>query len=666
MNPMNLSKSFRDLASACNGRVLVMDGSFEKALGTFDFSEEDYRGGIFADHPVSLDGDVEVLNLTAPEKVKRVFRAYLDAGADLIRTNTYNCTSIEQSRYRLENMVYDMAKAGAQIASAAVAEYNEDFAKNNYGYNRIAERKFVVGNIGPTGKSSSISRDPLDPVAREVTFRELVLAYSEQVRGLLDGGADVLMVEGVFDALNAKAALYAIMKICGDRGELFPVMVSGTVSGRGGYLPSGQSLVSLRHSVSSFPVFSIGFDCATDSAEFLQLLRELDGVAIRISVLDHLRNPESAAHDEESVRRKLSDVRRVTETGVLNIVGGDRDAGLETVKAMASVVRRSRSRKIPARRYNMLLGGLEALKVTRDCGTVLVGNRLDASESPEFARFVHGKNFAGALSVGKSQTADSSEVVSVNLDEGQPESKFTIIKFLNLMMSEPAFVRKPLMLSSSKWENLVAAMECVQGKGIARSISLREGEEVFLVKAEGISSHGFAVVCEVADENGVAETYERQKEIIERMYSLLVGRLNFPTEDILFEPTLLPVGSGHGACVEDFFRICSLVKEKLPYSHVLGDVRKVSSAFAGDEEVRNALHSVFLHHVRKARLDFALVDVESLPVYEEIPYRFCRLLEEVLFDRSADSVEKLRTYIAEERAKNVEPRQESALDIDAF
>lgn len=589
---MNLSQAYQDLARACNGRILVMDGNFGSQLSLQMLKEKDFRGEMLADHSVDLMGNDAILCVTAPNRVKKVHRAYLEAGADIIRTNTNNATSFGQSAFRLENMAYDIAKAGATVACETLAEYNDDVLNCRTGkLGQTIERKFVAGCMGP------ISRTEGDDCA--CGFRDMVDAFAEQARGLLDGGADILLLDGVNDALNVKAALYAIDKVCNERGELVPIMVSGMVSEPGGRMTSGQTVEALRYSVSSFPVFCVGIEGSDAALDVFACLKDMGTAPVRMSVMENVDLRGIKPHDSESVKECAKKIWRYSDGGLVSVVGGDRMSNPETVRFFVKALKGCRARRVPARRYNMLLSGLESMDIAREGPCVMIGKE------------------------------DGVKILAINLDAGDA-------------IADAHLSRIPVMVESSKWDKLVSGMECVQGKGIARSISLSEGEEVFLVKAAEIRKRGFAVVCFAEDENGPAETFERETAIVERMYRLLVGKLNFLAEDIVFEPNVLkPDGS---PLAEDpvnlLFKVCRYVKANLPYAHVLGDVSTLGLAF-DDEEIQAGLRSVFLHHAKKADLDFIVMNVERFPVYEEIPYRLSCLLEDVVLSRTPDAKAKL-------------------------
>ena len=603
---MNLSKSYQELSRDCNGRILAMDGDFAPVFGAGSLAERDFRGSLFADHPVSLENDFEALCLTAPERVKAMHRAYLESGVDMVRSLTRNANPMNQAAYRLENMAYDIAKAGAQLARQSIEEYNDDILKSRAGkLGQQPERRYVAGCMGPS--------------SRRAPFHELVENYGEQARGLLDGGADVLMLEGFTHPIDVKAALYAILRICNERGELFPIFVSVLVSA-GGRLSSGMSVGALRHCVSSFPIFGLGAESQPVSLDVLPFLRDFSLAAVRVGGLVDFGTTgvEKAGGDFE--RALAEEVWRLADSRALNIVGGGHGVSPSIMKTVVKALKACRPRKIPARSYSTLLSGFDALDVSRQNGLVSIGSRQG-----------------------------NAQVVAVNVGGDGDDPRRVMESLVGELLSDPEIARLPVMVCSEKWDTLVAGMECVPGKGIARAVSLREGEEVFLYKAEEIRKHGFAAVFRAEDEEGEATTFERQSAIMERMYRLLIGKLAFHAEDILFEPNMPASDMDLASGIDTFFRICKFVKVNLPYAHVLCDIYKVGRLFEGDDSLRGVFHSVFLHHARKAGLDFVLTDAVAAPAYESLSYKLCCLVENVMFNRESDAIEKLRQFVVASR-----------------
>ena len=626
---MNLSKSYQELARASIGRILVMDGPVGTAIGAEELREEDYRGKMFADHAVDLQGDDDILCITASQLVKKAHRAYLEAGADIIRTNTFRANPISQGKYRLENMAYDIALTGTNLACESIAEYNDDIVQCKTGkLGQTLERKYVAGTIGPADDSA------------DVGFRDLVDAYSEVARGLLDGKADIILLDSFRDLLNVKAALHAIYKVCTERQELVPIMVTGEVCEGSERKQAGLTARALQHGVSSFPVFSIGLSAGENSSDLQTLLKEIESAPVRMSVMVDVSLEGMKPHDSDSVKTRAKEIWRYADTGLVNIVGGGSESTPDTVKFMVKALKGSRPRRIPARRYNMLLSGLAPMTVSGAGNCICVGNVFNREESPEFARVFGERNIGDAVALGRKQVAYGAEILDVNLDSYDTEAP-QIQAFMSKMLEDANLSKCPVMMDSRSWDLLVAGMECAPGKGIARSISLAEGEEVFLTKAQEIRKRGFALVCFAEDEKGVADTFARETEIIERMYRLLVGKLNFLAEDIVFEPCVSADGVPFEDAVNLLFKVCRFVKANLPYAHVLGDITKLGLHTAGLEKARPGLTSVFLHHAKKCGLDFYIATPERIPAYEEIPYRQCCLLEDVVLSRVPDAKKKL-------------------------
>lgn len=576
---MNLSKSYQELISCCNHQVMVLDGGFNAVLQRLNLSEADFRGKMFADHFVELKGDNDVLCLTAPDKVKGIHLAFLEAGADLIEANTACASSFGQTKYRLEHMAYDIAKAGAQAACEAVKEFNAWRRVQG----KMVTPKFVVGAV--------------ESISSVTDFGELSLAYGEQARGLLDGGADVLLVKSVSDMRNCKAALYAICKECEKRGELFPIMVSGSFVGQDGRMAAGFSAKAFWHSVSSFPIFSIGFNCGLDAADIRTLMRDVDSARVRLSVCTDKIIPDEVP---------------------VNIAGGCSETTPEAIRTFARVYAARDPRKVPARDYNMLLSGLEPLEL-----------------APEH-------KLVSIVPPGK-----PGPIVRVDLDGGLADPKAEMPRFLKDLLDKPSIAKCPVMIESIRWDTLLSGMENVQGKGIVKSISLKKGEDIFFLEAEEIRRHGFAVVCRAEDEQGPALTYERRTELMERMYRMLVGRLDFAPEDILFDPVVLPLGTGRDEypdSAKDFFEACRFVKENLPHAHVVGDLSLLGYAFKEDTYLRDCMNSVFLNHAAMAGLDFGIDEDCPMPAYEEIPLELRHLIEDLLFNRNPEATDALLEY----------------------
>ncbi|MEE1275722.1 MAG: methionine synthase [Fibrobacteraceae bacterium] len=638
-----LSTSYEELLNESSKRILILDGAFGTMLQRQGLSEKDFRGERFLEHSIELKGNNDVLCLTKPESVLAIHREYLEAGADIIETNTFSSTTIAQAEYGLESVAHEMAYRGACLAQKAIQEFNEKRVQQGLPYKRC----FVAGSIGPTSKTASMSPDVLDPSFRAVTFQELSEAYREQAKALLDGGADILMVETVFDTLNAKAALYGILEELESRNYLVPIMVSGTITDASGRLLAGQTAKAFYHSLSSYPIFSLGFNCALGAKDMLPHLRDIVQAPLRISVHPNAGLPNQFGSYDETPEMMAKWIESFAEEGLVNIVGGCCGTTPEFIKEFSKTCEGKLPRKIPEKKRHLLLSGLDALEITAESRFVNIGERMNIAGSLKFARLIREGNFLEAVAIGIAQAENGAQVIDVNLDDGLIDSKQTMVHFLNLLMSEPTVAHCPLMIDSSSFDVLLAGMRCVQGKGIVNSISLKEGEEVFLLKAKEIRRHGFAVVCMAFDEKGQATTYARKTEVCERMYKLLVEKISFPPEDILFDPNILTIGTGmeeHASYAKDYIETCRFIKENLPYAHIVGGVSNLSFAFKGNNAIRESMHSCFLYHAAKAGMDFGIVNAGVLPVYEEIPLEERTLIEDLIFNRFVNATDKLLNY----------------------
>ena len=638
-----LSTSYEELLNESSKRILILDGAFGTMLQRQGLSEKDFRGERFLEHSIEFKGNNDVLCLTKPESVLAIHREYLEAGADIIETNTFSSTTIAQAEYGLESVAHEMAYRGACLAQKAIQEFNETRVQQGLPYKRC----FVAGSIGPTSKTASMSPDVLDPSFRAVTFQELSEAYREQAKALLDGGADILMVETVFDTLNAKAALYGILEELESRNYLVPIMVSGTITDASGRLLAGQTAKAFYHSLSSYPIFSLGFNCALGAKDMLPHLRDIVQAPLRISVHPNAGLPNQFGSYDETPEMMAKWIESFAEEGLVNIVGGCCGTTPEFIKEFSKTCEGKLPRKIPEKKRHLLLSGLDALEITAESRFVNIGERMNIAGSLKFARLIREGNFSEAVAIGIAQAENGAQVIDVNLDDGLIDSKQTMVHFLNLLMSEPTVAHCPLMIDSSSFDVLLAGMRCVQGKGIVNSISLKEGEEAFLLKAKEIRRHGFAVVCMAFDEKGQATTYARKTEVCERMYKLLVEKISFPPEDILFDPNILTIGTGmeeHASYAKDYIETCRFIKENLPYAHIVGGVSNLSFAFKGNNAIRESMHSCFLYHAAKAGMDFGIVNAGVLPVYEEIPLEERTLIEDLIFNRFVNATDKLLNY----------------------
>ena len=657
---LNLSESYKKLQKECQERILVLDGAFGTMIQRLNLTEADFRSSLFKDHPVDLKGNNDVLCLTAPHHVQNIHRLYLEAGADIIETNTFGANRLGQLEYHLADRAYDIARAGAKAAKAAIEKYNQDREAKGL----APQVKFVAGSIGPTSKTASMSPDVSDPAFRAISFEQLAADYGEQVRGLLDGGVDILLVETIFDTLNCKAACYAIQKECDLRGELYPIMISGTITDASGRLLSGQTSRAFWHSLSSYPIFSIGFNCALGAKDMFAHLREIKNAPLFVSVYPNAGLPNQFGGYDETADMMASVIKTFAEENLVNIVGGCCGTTPDTIQAFSKALSGFKPRVVPSASKSLLLSGLEPLAIDANSRCVNIGERMNIAGSLKFANLIREGRFSEAVSIGVQQAENGAQVIDVNLDDGMIDSKSTMVHFLNLLMSEPLVARCPIMIDSSKWDVLLAGMRCVQGKGIVNSISLKEGETAFLEKAEEIRRHGFAAVCMAFDEQGQANTYERRTSICTRMYHLLVDKISFPPEDIIFDPNILTIGTGmeeHASYGKDYIDTCAYIKKNLPHAHIVGGVSNLSFAFKGNNAIRESIHACFLYHASKAGMDFGIVNAGVLPVYEDIPEQERSLIEDLIFNRSPEATDKLLAY-----AETIKGRKGNAPDSAEF
>jgi 5-methyltetrahydrofolate--homocysteine methyltransferase len=707
-------------------RIVIIDGAMGTMIQQRKLVEADYRGARFAGWPKDLKGLNDLLNVTQPQIIEEIHRQYLEAGADIIETNTFNAQSISLADYGMESLAYELSKAGAECAWRAA----DAVEKSQPG--RIC---FVAGAIGPTTKTSSISTDVNNPGARGCTYDELVTAYSEQVNGMLDGGVDLFLVETIFDTLNARAAFFAIQKIYDERGispltsfdlgsarvpravegvspstsenalagrqseraggsrspnKIVPILASVTFiqagSNRG---VTGQTVEAFWNSISHVPLLSVGMNCALGPKELRPLIEELSGIApIYVSAYPNagLPNPLLPTGFPETPESLAPQLREWAQNGWLNIVGGCCGTTPPHIKAIAEAVKNLPPRKVPTIKPYLRLSGLDALTIrgnsesearasrpqslasrqrqeesdaTPDSatGTVAlpentnvaqnflnIGERTNVAGSPKFAQLIKANDYEAALTVARQQVENGAQVIDVCMDEGMIDGVAAMTKFLNLIASEPDICKVPVMVDSSKWEVLEAGLKCLQGKGIVNSISLKEGEEKFLHQAKLVRRYGAAVVVMAFDEKGQADNFERRTEVCKRAYDLLVEKVGFPPQDIIFDPNVLTVGTGmeeHANYAVDFIRATKWIKENLPHAKVSGGISNVSFSFRGNNAVREAMHSAFLYHAIRAGLDMGIVNAGQLAVYDEVPKDLLELVEDVLLNRKPDATERL-------------------------
>lgn len=602
----------------------------------YQLTEADFRGERFRDHISDLQGNNDLLNITRPDIIKEIHAEYLDAGADIIETNTFSTQVISLADYHLEELAYELSYEGARIAKEVASEYT----KNN-----PDKPRFVAGAVGPTNRTASLSPDVNDPGYRAVTFDDLAEAYYDQVRGLVDGGSDVLLVETIFDTLNAKAALFAINRYAEESGKHLPIMISGTITDASGRTLSGQTVEAFWNSIRHANLLSVGLNCALGAKEMRPHLEELSTIAdVFISAYPNAGLPNEFGQYDETAHETAHQVDDFMQAGLVNIVGGCCGTTPEHIKCIADKAAQYPARKIPEIQPYMRLSGLEAVTLTPESVFMNVGERTNITGSPKFSKLILGEDYEAALAVALQQVEGGAQVIDINMDEGMIDSEAVMVKFLNLVASEPDIAKLPIMVDSSKWTVIEAGLKCLQGKGIVNSISLKEGEEKFKEYARKIMSYGAATVVMAFDETGQADSLERRKEICQRSYDILVNEVGFPPQDIIFDPNILTVATGleeHNNYAVDFIDATRWIKENLPYAKVSGGVSNISFSFRGNNVVREAMHSAFLYHAIKAGMDMGIVNAGMLEVYQEIPKDLLELVEDVLLNRRPDATERL-------------------------
>ncbi|MCR8559657.1 methionine synthase [Mucilaginibacter sp. BJC16-A38] len=625
-----------DIRKELEKRILVIDGAMGTMIQRYQLTEADFRGERFREHTSDLQGNNDLLNITRPDIIKAIHAEYLDAGADIIETNTFSTQRISLADYALEELAYELSYEGARIAREVADEYN---IKNP------AKPRFVAGAVGPTNRTASLSPDVNDPGYRAVTFDDLAGAYYDQVRGLVDGGSDMLLVETIFDTLNAKAALFAINRYANESGKHLPIMISGTITDASGRTLSGQTVEAFWDSVSHANLLSVGLNCALGAKEMRPHIQELSEKAnVYISAYPNAGLPNEFGQYDETAHETAHQVDDFIKNGLVNIVGGCCGTTPEHIKCIAEKAAKYPPRLIPDIEPFMRLSGLEAVTITPESIFVNVGERTNITGSPKFSKLILAEDYEAALTVARQQVEGGAQVIDINMDEGMIDSEAVMVKFLNLVASEPDIAKLPIMIDSSKWSVIEAGLKCIQGKGIVNSISLKEGEEKFKEQARKILSYGAATVVMAFDETGQADSLQRRTEICKRSYDILVNEVGFPPQDIIFDPNILTVATGleeHNNYAVDFIEATRWIKQNLPYAKVSGGVSNISFSFRGNNTVREAMHSAFLYHAIKAGMDMGIVNAGMLEVYQEIPKDLLELVEDVLLNRRPDATERL-------------------------
>ncbi len=632
-------------------RILVLDGAMGTMIQALGLDEDGFRGARFDAWNREVRGNNDLLNLSRPDAVRAIHLAYFRAGADIVSTNTFSSTRIAQADYGMTEIVHELNAAGARLArEAADAAQSED-----------RRSRFVAGAIGPTNRTASMSPDVSNPGFRAITFDELRLAYAEQVRGLLDGGVDILLVETVFDTLNAKAAIAAIADVLAARAPRVPVMISGTITDRSGRLLSGQTPEAFWNSVAHAAPLSIGLNCALGARELRAHIAELARVAdTLVCAYPNAGLPNEFGRYDEGPRLMADLLGEFAAAGLVNIVGGCCGTTPDHIRAIAAAVRGKRPRAIPTVAPLLRLSGLEAFTLTPDIPFVNVGERTNVTGSARFRKLVTAGDYAGALAIAREQVENGAQIIDVNMDEGLIDSEKAMATFLNLVTAEPDIARVPVMVDSSKFSVIEAGLKCVQGKAVVNSISLKEGEDEFIRTARIVRRYGAAVVVMAFDESGQADTFERKTAIARRAYDILVNRVGFPPQDIIFDPNIFAIATGieeHNGYGVAFIEAARWIKENLPHAHVSGGVSNLSFAFRGNARVREAMHAVFLYHAIAAGMDVGIVNAGQIAVYDDLDAELREACEDVVLNRRTDAAERLLALAERYRGEGREKKQ---------
>lgn len=630
------SARLQALQQALQQRILILDGGMGTMIQSYRLEEEDYRGKRFADWPSDVKGNNDLLILTRPDVIGAIEKEYLDAGADILETNTFNATQVSQADYGMEALVYELNVEGArlarQVADAKTLETPD-------------KPRFVAGVLGPTSRTCSLSPDVNNPGYRNVTFDELVENYTEATKGLIEGGADMILIETIFDTLNAKAAIFAVQGVFDELGFELPIMISGTITDASGRTLSGQTTEAFWNSVRHAKPISVGLNCALGASELRPYLEELSNKAeTHVSAHPNAGLPNEFGEYDEAPAEMAKVVEEFAQSGFLNIVGGCCGTTPAHIKAIANAVAPYAPRPIPEIAKACRLSGLEPFTIDRSSLFVNVGERTNITGSARFARLIREDNYTEALEVALQQVEAGAQVIDINMDEGMLDSKKAMVTFLNLIAGEPDISRVPIMIDSSKWEVIEAGLKCIQGKGIVNSISMKEGVEQFIHHAKLCKRYGAAVVVMAFDEAGQADTEARKKEICKRSYDILVNEVGFPPEDIIFDPNIFAIATGieeHNNYAVDFINACAYIRDELPYALTSGGVSNVSFSFRGNNPVREAIHSVFLLHAIRNGLTMGIVNAGQLEIYDQIPAELRDAVEDVVLNRNPEGTDAL-------------------------
>ena len=617
-------------------RILILDGAMGTMIQKYNLREEDFRGERFKDIPGQMKGNNDLLCLTRPDVVADIHRKYLEAGADIIETNTFSSTRVSMADYHVGHLCREINMAAAKLARGLADEYTC----------RTPDKpRFVAGSVGPTNKTCSMSPDVNNPAYRALTFDELAAAYQEQMEALLEGGVDALLIETVFDTLNAKAALYAAEEAMNIAGRRVPLMLSVTLSDVAGRTLSGQTLEAFLASVQHAPLFSIGLNCSFGAAQLKPFLKTLSDIApYYISAYPNAGLPNSLGQYDQTPAQMAAEVKEYIREGLVNIIGGCCGTTDAYIAEYPALVQGATPRRPLPQPDHLWLSGLERLEVKPENNFVNIGERCNVAGSRKFLRLIKEKNYEEALSIARRQVEDGALVLDINMDDGLLDAQAEMTTFLNLIASEPDIARVPIMIDSSKWDVIRVGLKCLQGKSIVNSISLKEGEEVFLAHAREVRRLGAAVVVMAFDEKGQADTFERKTEVCERAYRLLTEQAHFAPQDIIFDPNVLAIATGmeeHNNYAVDFIRATAWIRAHLPGTHVSGGVSNLSFAFRGNNYIREAMHAVFLYHAIRAGMDMGIVNPATSVLYSDIPADVLERIEDVVLNRRPDAAERL-------------------------
>ncbi len=636
-------------------RILILDGAMGTMIQRYKLDEAGYRGERFKDWPCDLKGNNDLLSLTQPQIIKDIHKAYLEAGADIVETNTFNSTSISLADYQQEELVYELNFESARLACEATQELSTD-----------DKPLFVAGVLGPTSRTTSLSPDVNNPGYRNITFDELKDTYYEATKALVDGGSDIILIETIFDTLNAKAAAFAVQSYFEDTGNERPIIISGTITDASGRTLSGQTAEAFLNSLRHLNPISLGFNCALGAKQLRQHIDELAGIAdCGVNAHPNAGLPNEFGEYDESPEDMAKDIEEWAASGFLNIIGGCCGTTPPHIKAIADAVSKYPPRKIPAHDVTFRLSGLEPCNIKPDSLFVNIGERTNVTGSARFKRLVLEGNYDEALSVAREQVENGAQVIDINMDEGMLDGKEAMVTFLNLIASEPDISRVPIMIDSSKWEIIEAGLKCIQGKGIVNSISMKEGEETFIKHAKLCRKYGASIIVMAFDETGQADTKERKIEICTRAYKILTEQVGYPAEDIIFDPNIFAIATGieeHNNYGVDFIEATREIKNTLPHAMISGGVSNVSFSFRGNNPLREAIHAVFLYHAIKAGMDMGIVNAGQLAIYDDLPDELREHVEDVVLNRRDDATERLLDIANKYKGDGSSPEKKEDLE----